>query len=103
MKGNNILGAIFISIFPIAYMMSAVSFPDNYDDFCTKIKDDCPDPKTLDFNPEEVYQLAKVTAYIGGFAFIGLIWGIFYIKDRFFDNNKPLYNSSGVLIDGSES
>ena len=103
MKGNNILGAIFISIFPIAYLLSMFStggFSNSYDDFCKKIE--CPNTENLNFDPNEIYKQAQFTALGGAFGVISLIWIVFYLKDRYFDNKKPLYNSNGVLIDGVE-
>lgn len=103
MNGNNILGGIFLSLFPICYLLSMVSvggFSDNYVEFCKKVE--CPNTENLGFDPNEVYKKAQLTAVIGAFSVLGLIWILFYLKDRYYDNKKPLYNSNGVLIDGVE-
>ena len=103
MKGNNILGAIFISIFPIAYLLSMFStggFSNSYDDFCKKVE--CPNTENLDFDPNIVYKQAQSTAIIGGFGLISLIWSLFYIKDRWFDK-KPISKDALGITDGSES
>ena len=103
MNSNNILGAIFISVFPMGYLMSAISMgvlTDDYDTFCKKIQ--CPDPKNINFDPHVVFQQAKFTIYLGVSGILSLIWTVFYLKDRYYDNRKPLYNSNGVLIDGVE-
>lgn len=103
MNGNNILGAIFLTVFPVCYLLSMFStggFSDSYDDFCKKVE--CPNTENLNFDPNQVYKQAQSTAIIGAISLIGLIWPLFYIKDRWFDK-KPISRDALGITNGSES
>lgn len=97
MNANNILGAIFLTIFPTAYLLSMVSmggFSDTYDEFCKKVE--CPNTENLGFDPNEIYKKVQLMAIIGCFGLIGLIWTLFYIKERWYDKKPFSKDALGV-------
>lgn len=97
MRAVNILGAVFLTIFPFAYMMSMLTvggFSDTYDEFCEKIE--CPNTENLDFDPKEVYKKAQLMAIIFGFGLIGSIWIFFFVYDRRSDKKPISKDALGV-------